>query len=130
MLSIKLFEAGLKTMTQPEIRHVVDTVNEFLEEKTVVMTGRVVIGPDGKVQATNFSTKDKSGRPKWGDNYTCLAYDLAAMGIEKWDQEKKPYTKTNYFHQLNDAKETETYKLRQELEQLRDYKKIMEKKND
>lgn len=129
MLSVKLYEAGLTTLSQTEIRHIVDKTNDFLEENTVVMTGRVVIDPRGKIQATHFSTIGKSGRPKWGDNYVCLSYDLSAMGIEKWEEGAKPFTKTNYFHNLNDTQEWAAYKMKQELNELRAYKKLMEDKN-
>lgn len=127
MLSTKLFEAGLKTLSQNELRHVVDVVNDWVEKKTIVMTGRVVIDPDGKIIAVDFSTKDKKDRPKKGDNYTCLAFDMAHMGIEKWDEDKKSYTK-NFFHGLSESHEMKNYKVLQELEELRAYKRLMEKK--
>ena len=110
MLGYELFK-GLEDLSQSNINHIVDVLNEFFEQRSVVVTG-CFLKKDGEIVATEWDNHTKNNDEK---THTGLLFDITLMGDRSLD-DGKPIV-GNLFRRLDINKE---YQLAKEMKMLKD----------
>ena len=110
MLGYELFK-GLEDLSQSNINHIVDVLNNFFEKRSVVVTG-CFLKKDGEIVATEWDNHTKNNDEK---THTGLLFDITLMGDRSLD-DGKPIV-GNLFRRQDINKE---YQLAKEMKQLED----------
>ena len=110
MLGFELFK-GMEDLSQSNINHIVDVLNEFFEQRSVVVTG-CFLKKDNEIVATEWDNHTKNNDEK---THTGLLFDITLMGDRSLD-DGKPIV-GNLFRKQDINKE---YQLAKEMKQLED----------